>query len=309
MNGSELANFSEIFENEMSKLHRRIDELDNFIKEEVNNRLRTIEWLVNNSQYKLDYALSCSDFLYKIEKLNRPDFVRFLSEMPKYSLVCSQSLALESNDHLEPESTFEGEVSRVEFVHACERITAKDKLKFLDVGCGSGALVYDFISCGHFAVGVDGSDACKAKGQGYWNLIKHLHNCDITQDFRFLDKAEKNITFDVISMWEVFEHIPKDLCGQVLDTIRAQLSENGLFVGSISQLEYVNADTGTPYHVTLESKEWWQELFCQHGLILIESEFKDFEYYRGVGDRYQDLHSYKRNPETGFHFVANLKTN
>jgi 2-polyprenyl-3-methyl-5-hydroxy-6-metoxy-1,4-benzoquinol methylase len=306
MNSSEIDSLSKLFKQEIASLHHRIETLDVFIKEEVNNRLLTIEWLVNNNQHKLDYALTCSDFLYKKAKLNQPEIVQFLDAIPKYSLSCSQTIAIDSNDNIEPESTFEGDVSRVEFVHACERITSKDKLKFLDVGCGSGALVFDFISCGHFAVGVDGSDACKAKGLGYWNIIKHLHNCDITTKFSFLGNDARNISFDIISMWEVFEHIPKNLCGQVLDNIRHQLSDNGLFVGSISQLEYVNAVTGTPYHVTLESKEWWRDLFHEHGLEMIKSEFKDNEYYRGVGNRYQDIHSYKENPETGFHFVARL---
>ena len=75
-------------------------------------------------------------------------------------------------------------------------------------------------------------------------------------------------------------------------------------VRTYSLLEYVNSLTGTPYHVTLKPKEWWSELFLEHGLKFVESSFEEYEFYRGVGGRFQDVHSYRQRPEAGFHFVA-----
>ena len=193
--------------NIFDSINVKVDELDSFIKEQINQRLRTVEWVVNNNQYKLDYLLDCVDFLTREARIDKPEVQAFLDGYPDYSLVCSRNIAVDSNDHIEPESTFEGNVSRPEFVYACERVLAKNKLKFLDIGCGSGALVFDFICKGHFAVGIDGSDACGILGKGYWEKIKHLHNCDVTRDFTFIDKSEQRISFDIISMWEVFEHI------------------------------------------------------------------------------------------------------
>lgn len=213
-------------------------------------------------------------------KLQDPKVVEYLNQYPAYSFTCTQILALDSNDHLEPESTFEGTVSRPEFVLACGRIIEKDKLNFLDFGCGSGALVFDFLARGHFAIGLDGSDAAKTMDYGYWNFIKHLHNCDVTKAFGFFTPEKKKIKFDIVSMWEVFEHVPETQCGLVLQNIRENLNDDGLFVGLISLLEYVNQHTGVPYHVTLKEKTWWTKLFSDYGLEIVDSDFRDFEYCR-----------------------------
>ena len=163
----------------------------------------------------------------------------------------------------------------------------------------------DFLLRGHFAAGIDGSDACKKFNKGYWNSIPNLHNCDITKPFEFKDlHNDKPLLFDVISMWEVFEHIPENECENVLKNVRASLSDDGIFVGSISLLEYVHPKTGAPYHVTLKEKQWWAELFLINGLEMQESPFNNYEYCRGVGGQFQDVHSYESNPEAGFWFFA-----
>ena len=162
-----------------------------------------------------------------------------------------------------------------EFVNACERITKKQKQKqkFLDVGCGSGALIYDFLSKGLFAIGLDGSDGGKKFDVGFWNDITHLHTCDVTKVFSFVNDEEVEILFDVISMWEVFEHIQEKDCAAILSHIKQNLSGTGIFVGSSSTLDYVNSEAGVPYHVTIKDKEWWKSLYVENRLEFVESEF------------------------------------
>ncbi|NOH84528.1 class I SAM-dependent methyltransferase [Vibrio sp. 03-59-1] len=119
-----------------------------------------------------------------------------------------------------------------------------------------------------------------------------------------MNEEETEILFDVISMWEVFEHIQENDCSLILSNIKKNFSDKGIFVGSISTLEYVNSETGVPYHVTIKDEEWWRELFYDNGLEFVESEFDFHEYCRGVGSRFQDPHSYRKYPSAGFHFVA-----
>ena len=288
----------------LDDIHRKLDDIDQFMRLELNNRARTIEWIANNTKLELNHLLEIKSLEVLRLEAKSDEVFNMVSSYPQYDLICTKNIASDSFDNIDPESTFEGLVSRPLFVSACERITKKERLSFLDIGCGAGAIVFDFIKRGHIAIGLDGSDACKILDKGYWNYIKHLHNCDATKDFKFIVENNTALNFDVISMWEVFEHIPEELCSSVLVNIYSNLADDGLFVGSISRLEYVNATSGIPYHVTLKDPAWWECLFAENGFEFINSEFRFEEYCRGVGNRYQDLHNYNTHPENGFHFTA-----
>jgi 2-polyprenyl-3-methyl-5-hydroxy-6-metoxy-1,4-benzoquinol methylase len=283
---------------------RKLDDIDQFMRSELNSRALTIEWITNNTRLEVNHLLEIKSLEVLRLEVMSDEILNRVSSYSKYDLICTKNIASDSFDNIDPESTFEGLVSRPLFVLACERITKKEKLSFLDIGCGAGAIVFDFIKRGHMAVGLDGSDACKLLDKGYWKHIKHLHTCDVTKYFKFIDKNNTALKFDVISMWEVFEHIPEELCPSVLKNVHSNLADDGLFVGSISRLEYVNATSGIPYHVTLKDPAWWECLFTENGFDFISSEFRSEEYCRGVGNRYQDLHNYNTHPEYGFHFTA-----
>jgi len=300
MNSDEL----ESFKLQLNNFEFEIQELKKILLSEVNQRTLTIEWLNRSIDYKMDSLINLSNYLVREQVLNDQEFRKKLSLIQPYFSVITRNIAIQSNDYLEPESTLEGIVSKPEFVRACERILEKSHIKFLDVGCGAGGLVIDFLKKGHFALGLDGSDFNKIIDNGYWNYIEHLHTCDITEPFKFLDKEKKIINFDIITMWEVFEHIPQNLIDNVLRNIHYNIDRDGYFIGSISTIPYQNDKTGTVYHVTLENKQWWSDRFFKNGFQFIESPLFDFEYCRGVGNKFQDPHSYFNNPEFGFQFVA-----
>jgi len=286
------------------ELERKINDIYDVIVTQVNLRTMTLEWLQQDVRFELKHLHEIVSVALCKYDVQATDIIEKTSTFPKYQLICQQCIAVDSPDNIDPESTFEGEVSRPLFVLACERIVKKEKINFLDIGCGGGAIVFDFIKRGHFAVGLDGSDACRALNKGYWKYLKNLDTCDVTKKFEFIKENKAKLNFDIITMWEVFEHIPEDLCPNVLKNVYFNLSNDGLFVGSISRLEYINSRTGIPYHVTLKDLNWWRELFNANGFELINSEFRHEEYCRGVGNRYQDQHDYRKNPDTGFHFTA-----
>jgi 2-polyprenyl-3-methyl-5-hydroxy-6-metoxy-1,4-benzoquinol methylase len=213
--------------------------------------------------------------------------------------------AVSSNDYLHPESTIEGVVRPTEFVLNCLSILGAD-MSVLDLGVGAGGLVYEFVMNGVLAVGLDGSDFCAKYKLGYWPLLKHnLLNCDVTKPFRlFLPSTNDPHKFDLITMWEVLEHIDEVSLAGIFENVLHHLGDDGYFVGSISCIEYADIH-GHPYHVTLYPRAWWKETFAKNGLTICEEHpFEPRFFCRGVGRRYHDFHNYTSNPDAGFHFVA-----
>lgn len=84
------------------------------------------------------------------------------------------------------------------------------------------------------AIGIDGSIYCRNNIIGYWLVIpNNLYTCDITKPFVFKEKGESaHKTFDIITIWEVFEHIRKDDINGVLRNINVHLDAKGYFIGS-----------------------------------------------------------------------------
>lgn len=275
--------------------------------ERLEGILRHVEWVVANDRLVSAEIFSGNTIFYgdaiKILERNGSNILRHNREI---KLITDHKIAVESNDHIFPESTLEGLVRHPRLAKKAKEIFG-DKMSFLDIGCGAGALVFDFAFEGILSIGIDGSDTCLKAHNNYWRVLPdNFFTCDITKKFSLTDSAEKTKQFELITSWEVLEHIPEAGLSQMLKNIYDHLADGGYFIGTASLLEYSNPKTGVVYHVTLQNKEWWSNLFGENGLQIIESghpfSFNDF--YRGVGDRYQDLHNYMDNPRAGFQFVA-----
>ena len=117
-------------------------------------------------------------------------------------------VAYESNDHIVPHGTIRDDTRYPRFIHACEMyFKDMDKLAFADLGCSSGGIVLDALLRGHEAVGLEGSDESFRQQRAHWRVIpKNLFTCDVTKPFT-LKKDGIRKEFDVISAWEMLEHI------------------------------------------------------------------------------------------------------
>jgi hypothetical protein len=219
---------------------------------------------------------------------------------PGLELQTDHPIALGSNDHLSPDSTTEGIPRPTMFVQDCIRVLGEG-LRLLDLG-----LVYEARDNGVLAMGIDGSDFCRRNRIGYWPLLDdHLFTCDITKPFQFVETGSATpVRFDLVTMWEVLEHIDEKDLPALFSNIHRQLTDDGYFLGSISLLEYLDT-TGKPYHVTLQDRDWWKSMFLASGIEMLDVHpFNEYLFCRGNGPRYQDFHNYKSNPQDGFLFVA-----
>ena len=220
-------------------------------------------------------------------------------------LATDHPVALTSNDHIEPDSTTEGLVRPTRFVRHCIDIMGPE-ITCLDLGAGAGGLLFEYTMNGLVAIGLDGSDFCRRNKIGYWPLLpNNLHTCDLAYPFQFwIEPSHAECRFDLITMWEVLEHIKEDDLPQLFRNIALHLMPSGYFLGSVSMVEYVDGK-GIPYHVTLKPKSWWLHKFAESGLEMLEKHsFDERLFYRGNGPRFQDFHNYSSRPADGFHFVA-----
>jgi predicted TPR repeat methyltransferase len=156
---------------------------------------------------------------------------------------------------------------------------------------------------GHQSYGVEGSDYSFLEQRAEWRTIPaNLFTADITNPFTMLRDGQA-MKFDVITAWEVLEHIPEDMIDGLLDNIVRHLAKNGLFVASIATHEDKDPVTGAVWHVTIKPFEWWRARFEAKGLTLAENLFSRRDYVRGSGNPRASDWDASVNPEMGFHIV------
>jgi 2-polyprenyl-3-methyl-5-hydroxy-6-metoxy-1,4-benzoquinol methylase len=274
----------------------------------IEERSRTIEYQANQSLFAAIYQVNLLQKWY-VESI-RSNFLIIdapaVVEPPSIRLETSHPIALMSNDHLVPDSTSEGLVRPTTFVTHCMDILGKD-IRCLDLGVGAAGLVFEYIANGLTAVGIDGSDYCRKNRIGYWPVLpNNLYTCDITHPFCFKWPDQSRVCFDLITMWEVLEHISENNLNALLKNVKEHLGKYGYFIGSISLIEYLD-ESGIPYHVTLKNKPWWSDKFQENGMLIVDDHPFNLSFFcRGNGPRFQDFHNYQKYPDSGFHFVAKL---
>jgi cyclopropane fatty-acyl-phospholipid synthase-like methyltransferase len=109
--------------------------------------------------------------------------------------------------------------------------------------------------------------------------------------------------FDIISAWEVLEHLPRETLGGLFGNIRKHLAPGGRFVASVALFEDRDERTGAVWHVTLEPREWWEAQLAAENLMLVEHDFDTGDFVRGSGNGPHDWDA-RSAPEMGFHIVV-----
>lgn len=299
---------SQGFESALATIAERSKTTDYLVRV-TEQRSNTLEYVARQTLFALTHQ---QEQFHKFYIEAAPTFLN-LQKQPAFNaskvmhLETDYPVAIESNDHLSPDSTTEGVTRPTLFVQDCVRVLGTE-MTCLDLGTGAAGLVFEFAMNQVLAVGIDGSDFCRVNKIGYWPLLeKNLFTCDITKPFQFLSRdLQSPFEFKLITSWEVLEHIAENDLPELFKNVAAHLGKDGYFIGSISRVEYVSK-AGIPYHVTLRSHEWWKQKFSESNLVMLdEHPFHEELFCRGNGPRFQDHHNYSLQPEDGFLFVAKL---
>ncbi|MDE1173850.1 MAG: class I SAM-dependent methyltransferase [Parvibaculaceae bacterium] len=158
---------------------------------------------------------------------------------------------------------------------------------------------------GHISIGLEGSDFSLLEQRAEWRTIPdYLFTADITRPF----SASRNGTplqFDVITAWEVLEHIPEDKIDGLFANIVTHLAPGGMFVCSVALFEDKDPVTGAVWHVTLRPREWWENRLAAHGLVSVPTPFQHRDYVRG-GHNPRAIWDWdaETSPEMGFHLTV-----
>lgn len=206
---------------------------------------------------------------------------------PRIVIKSKKEVAFNSPDHLCPSGTRRDNSRNHRFNEKLYRIYPQKNnfLKVLDLGCSGGGFVRDCLNDGCLAVGIEGSDFSKKSRRAEWATIPdYLFTCDITEEFEVLQEDERGIEriqFDVVTAWEVMEHIAEDDLSRVAENVMKHLHPMGLWIMSVSPTEDVI--DGIRWHQTVHAKPWWVEKFRSMGLVHIEEYVKYFntQFVRG----------------------------
>ena len=199
----------------------------------------------------------------------------------KIKLKCEKKIAFDSPDHLVPWGTMHDNSKNPIFNRKLYTLYNFKSISVLDMGCSGGGFIRDCVNDGCVAVGLEGSDFSKRHRRAEWAVIpEFLFTCDITRNFRvYID--DKPLLFDVVTSWEVMEHIKEEDIARVCSNVHASLRKGGLWIMSVSpDSDIIN---GVNLHQTVKPKEWWLKKFAENGFYRLDGGLSYFngQYVRG----------------------------
>lgn len=195
----------------------------------------------------------------------------------RLSLATKHPVAFHSPDHLFPTGTKNDNSTNRLFVlmliHILKKSFGKIQLHTLDLGCSGGQLVADFRALGVVAAGLEGSDYSLRHKRANWKDLANtaLFTCDITKPFT-LKKNQRPFQAQLITAWEVLEHIHTRDLKQLFTNIEHHLAPGGFFIASTSN----NSDmqNGVELHQTQMTATQWQNWIQKHAPALIPAQLE-----------------------------------
>ena len=171
-----------------------------------------------------------------------------------YTVQTNHPVALDSLDHLRPLGTANDSYRNPRFNQKLFALYPGRQLRVTDWGCAGGGFVRDLVDAGHDAVGLEGSNFSLLRRRAEWATIPdRLFTCDISRPFT-IQQAGQPVRFDVITAWEVMEHIPTQRLPILCENVRHHLAPGGLWILSVSH-------STEDHHVTNRPRPWWEEQF------------------------------------------------
>ncbi len=188
-----------------------------------------------------------------------------------------KAVAYDSPDHLQPYGTAQDNTTNRRFNQKLFDYIPPQEVRLLDIGCSGGGLVKSILDEGGFAVGIEGSDYSKRHRRAEWATIPdHLFTADATEPFQLSWDSEgqkEPLRFNVITAWELFEHIAEDRLPKLITNVTQHLAKGGILLASIATFDDII--NGVQLHQTIHRKKWWIDFFARNGL----SRARDVESY------------------------------
>jgi 2-polyprenyl-3-methyl-5-hydroxy-6-metoxy-1,4-benzoquinol methylase len=233
----------------------------------------------------------------------KQEYLRRFPSPPYFVMSTDYPVAADSDDHKVPRGSLrDNSANRAFNARLYAWHDDRPDLTVLDIGCAGGGFVRSVLEDGRVAVGVEGSDASRRAQSGEWATCPHhLFTADIGRPFRLSNPDGTPARFDVVTAWEVLEHLPEDRIPMLLGNIRDHLKPGGHFIGSVDTVPDGNPLTGAVYHLTMQPKSWWLAQFAALGFIEVtDPPFQTSDYVRGNGRTIKDW-----DPSAGdaFHLV------
>jgi 2-polyprenyl-3-methyl-5-hydroxy-6-metoxy-1,4-benzoquinol methylase len=189
-------------------------------------------------------------------------------------LQTNHPIALTSVDHTHPYGTSKDNSTNAEFNRRLAFLVGGDTPSFLDLGCAGGGLVESLAVEGWNAFGIDGSDYSQARGREAWGRMpERFFTADLTEPFLLLQN-ERVARFDVITMWEVLEHIPEPKLDILVSNLHIHTEAGAYFIGSVNSAS--GFYQGVEYHATQRPPEWWVAYFEARGWTLRKDLYAHF---------------------------------
>ncbi len=186
-----------------------------------------------------------------------------------YELRTRYPVASLSNDHLFPRGTKNDNSTNAEF---CRRLCdlyinpyTKRLPSVMDLGCSGGGFVRSMLELGCVAVGIEGSDYSKRNARAEWPIIPdQLFTADISKPFLLLWEGIVS-TFDVVTLWEVLEHLDLAALEALMVNVHAHTHRGAYLIVSVTSCQ--DRFEGVDYHATLQPPAWWESFFTSHGWV------------------------------------------
>lgn len=129
------------------------------------------------------------------------------------------------------------------------------KISVLDLGCGGGKFIHDVIEDGNLGIGLEGFQRYEINKIAEWSKIpENLKIINIAKSYQILNEHDQFIKFDIITSWEVLEHLFEDEIDTFLQNIYNHSHQETFIFLTIS----FRPDNG---HFTIKPLQWWLEKF------------------------------------------------
>jgi SAM-dependent methyltransferase len=203
-------------------------------------------------------------FSYLLSCLAKPIWLFLATNRRCYlDLHTDHPIACESPDHLQPWGTANNEKPNYAFV-LYYLWKCGNNGRYLDLGCSCGSLATHFSRVGWHAIGLEGSDYSKRHQRAHWRTESGtvLHTADIGQPFTINEKSGNIAAFDVITAWDVLEHLTEPQLVTLCATIQKHTAEGAELIITTDNTPDVHG--GVDLHQTKWPVERWIGFLSEH---------------------------------------------